>query len=579
MWVRGAVTLTVRATDAGSRDLSALRWRTVPATGRGGACRRASANRYRCWIDTGDGRDDTAATSHRIVLTGEDRASRRRDPATGASPTRAELDPYDSGRGDAQLRYDNAEPAPDVLEVPRGVKPALVSARIAPAGTAGAPVKAYTYSWSYGGKPAKAGTVKAAKLVRGLLPIQAYTVPKTATNSEPRRELRSLPISLRISATDELGNRSATRTVVSTHPCYRSAATPFEWPYAGDLDTGATNAPPCRVTPSSGVFDDQWTETGTSTSGGPRFFMPRFAGAWNATSKPKLEEARWELVDSFKNPIADLGARRIPLSNQLVWAVYKPHSNDLIGTSQQPFVTSAASSVPRRGPFVTQGRACMADERWESGFRLISFKGNDGTDPNDPAATVDLGIRGFIATLALDPASVNVRNDVDCGRSTLPASPGPSVVLDGERFQRDDRYVSESSGGTRCNPLDPDRQGVTPAGVGYGSCGSYDNYAGPPGIDVLAITTATTAVEGGGIVRALVPFGTRARLLAATSYCDPNVPKDTIAVGRYGQPRRQANRALWWLVRVGRIAGWVPRPVSTVPSGVPGRPAGCDRFP
>jgi hypothetical protein len=109
------------------------------------------------------------------------------------------------------------------------------------------------------------------------------------------------------------------------------------------------------------------------------------------------------------------------------------------------------------------------------------------------------------------------RFSIGCGRPAGHGDPNTKSI------QRpgfaNERYVGETSPARHCDIQSGDH------------CGRYSNYQGPPLIanhpgfaNVIAMTTSTTGVDGGGVVRAIFPDGTAYQERDRIGYVDPNVP-------------------------------------------------------
>ena len=296
--------------------------------------------------------------------------------------------------------------------------------------------------------------------------------------------------------------------------CYRPRKRVYRWPYP------SSNLPLCRTTLRERErFDQQATKRNSRVK-------------VKALAPAAAVRGRYSLLDSSGTAFAFLESAPDPVTGRPNpkdgrWRVFDKRGR-LVGT------TKAGRE------FQVQGRGCMLRDR--NSYLIVALYAGNGREGEGGkgAAPVYLGLRGFMSATAIQGAKrTRAKKKIydNCGSGTLKLVKGRDAFrtddIDVAPFQRVHKYVGSSSM----------QRGCEPTGDG---CGSLANYQSLPGMPVRLITSASTGVVGGGIVRAVVPAGASAARLDEIGYCDPNVPAG------------QNERALWVLLRWRGIAGWLP---------------------
>jgi hypothetical protein len=299
----------------------------------------------------------------------------------------------------------------------------------------------------------------------------------------------------------------------------------------------------------------------------------------------------WPLRDSFGHVFALLTQQRIPGSLGDRWTISYP--NGLV------YGTSAQAGLR----LLIQGRGCMTTDRLENqNVMVVLFGGRHGLGPfafgtQLYPGPVYMGIRGFLPRRALpqrglanphgrlrggstdriiDSFSTGCRGESG-PRFVAPPPPEPKVHSSlVPLFDWNDRYSGGGAGGNAGSRLanyhgwpDPKQDRPTrPGPVPARTTGRVDI------VREVKLMKSTTAVKGGGIVRAIVPAGSHFVELDHFPYRDPNVLCARVAPGRV----EAAAVVQWMYVRIvgTRIVGWVPfrttPQVTRCPAGDAGRP-------
>jgi hypothetical protein len=299
----------------------------------------------------------------------------------------------------------------------------------------------------------------------------------------------------------------------------------------------------------------------------------------------------WPLRDSLGKVFALLSQQRLPHALGLdfgnapldglleplgltdIWTVSYPDGN-VYGTATDPWMR-----------LLIQGRACMTNPRLQrENAMVVLFGGQHGHGPfafgTQPyPGPVYMGVRGFLPVRALPPRGLADPRGRLRGRSTqeilddfrtgcsqgditsvpAPTTPEPKVHASlVPVFDWNDRY--SGSGGVK-------DAGSRLANY-HGWPDPKQDLPGPPGpvspqatgradiVREVKVMQSTTGIEGGGIVRAIVPASSRFVELDHFAYRDPNV-----LCTPAGQGRVEAAEAVQWMyVRIvgTGIDGWVP---------------------
>jgi hypothetical protein len=370
--------------------------------------------------------------------------------------------------------------------------------------------------------------------------------------------------------------------------CWKTARA-YPFPYTGPgyrTQQFAYATPDCRVA-GRGTLDFtpiQGFTAYSSIAALPLLLRPPHA-------EPPGAPRTWPLRDSLGNVFARLSQQRLPHALGLdfgnapldglqgplglsdVWTVSYP-DGQVYGTASGPSMR-----------LLIQGRACMTNPRLQrENAMVVLFGGQYGRGPFAFGAQpypgpVYMGVRGFLPVRALPPRGLadpfgrlrgrstqQILDDFSIGCSqgdstSVPAPTTPEPKVHGSLvpvFDWNDRY---SGGG-----------GVKDAGsrlVNYqGWPDPKQDLPGPPGpvppqargrVDIVRevkVMQSTTGIEGGGIVRAIVPASSRFVELDHFAYRDPNV-----LCSPAGKRRVEAAEVVQWMyVRIvgTGIDGWVP---------------------
>jgi hypothetical protein len=206
----------------------------------------------------------------------------------------------------------------------------------------------------------------------------------------------------------------------------------------------------------------------------------------------------------------------------------------------------------------------MVTDAMSQRYMILALWAPDGSTGIGPRGGVrDVGARGFVARSALRPGVFHRANPSDsasndrvidsfnsgCGappdqRSDLlpPAPFAKPVYSKTARYQGAKRQCANTYAFT-CG-------------------GHYGDYSRPRfAADVVPLTSASTGVRNGGIVRAYARISHAWRLVDAIGYADPNVPCGHRPAAQW--LRVDANPGAG--TGQHHIFGWFPRPVSGLP--------------
>jgi hypothetical protein len=263
---------------------------------------------------------------------------------------------------------------------------------------------------------------------------------------------------------------------------------------------------------------------GTRDEGSPRAnHARRFFGRLRRNRGRRGRRA-WTFVDSLGRRLAvvELKVRK--------WLVRNPATHRLIYRQRRP--------APYK--LELQGRACMASDRLERRYALVAIHIGRrrtrvrGRRPSRRTNLVPYQLRAFVPRRALPRrgrrrlriSGVVDHYAVDCVSSELP-EPEPAPLGNPRFRERRHRYVGTDG---------IDRR--------------YATYNAKPAFQgARYLVTHTTAVRGGGIVRAVVRASDPISVVDGFGYCDPN----------YGRRPIKRPVATWSFGRVAgtRVWGWL----------------------
>jgi hypothetical protein len=250
-----------------------------------------------------------------------------------------------------------------------------------------------------------------------------------------------------------------------------------------------------------------------------------------------------------------------------------------------------------------QGQACMTNPRMErENAMVVLFGGRYGRGPfafgtQLYPGPVYMGIRGFLPLRALPPTGLANPHGRLRGRSTrqlvayfptgcnqvdstsFPPPPSPEPKIHSSLvplFDWNDRYSGQGGSGDLGSELANYHGWPDPAQERPGRPGPVPAKASgrPDIVREVKLMQSTTGIEGGGIVRAIVPANSKFVELDHFAYRDPNVLCTRVAPGRV----EAASVVQWMYVRIvgTSIEGWVPfraKPeVTKCPSSSTGKP-------
>ena len=334
--------------------------------------------------------------------------------------------------------------------------------------------------------------------------------------------------SVRVTAVDRAGNATVKQLDVDvprlarrpvSQRCWRHARRPY--PYRRQRDN-----PACRVTLAGGI--DRALSAKVSFGRAGRVLTARM--------RPGLHP----FVDSFGHPFGYF--RQLSLKR---FRIYDQHRH-LYGTTTGPTVAEV------------QGAGCMVTNAMAERYVILAIYRPDGSSGLGPRGQErDVGARGFVPRDVLPPrifhradASASTDNNavIDHFRSGCGSPPPqPAVGLSSIRLAKASFSEAQMYQGAKRQCSRPESR----------TCGGhYADYSRPRfSRDTIALTSATTGVRNGGIIRAYVRTNRPWRVLDAIGYADPNVP-----CGR-------ARAAQWVLVDANpnpapgqnHIYGWFPR--------------------
>jgi hypothetical protein len=320
--------------------------------------------------------------------------------------------------------------------------------------------------------------------------------------------------------------RAAIRTP-SAHPagCYRHRIRPFTYDDQGDN-------PFCRVTVAGAV--ERALPARVSYGRGARVL-----------TEP-LRPGRHPIVDSFGHPFGffrQLGMRRFRIYNE---------SGRLYGTS------SGASEAQ------VQGRGCMVTNAMSDRYMILVLRAPDGSAGIGPRGDErDVGARGFVRRGVLPPSvfhrakpsdSADNNAVIDSFNSGCGAPPPqPTDWLPAAPFAKPFYSTTARYQGAKRNCADS---------LARRCGGHYGDYSRPRfAADVVPLTSASTGVRNGGIVRAYARTSQPWRLVDAIGYADPNVPCGQRPAAQWLRVDANPEPATGQQ----HIFGWFPQPVSGLP--------------
>lgn len=267
------------------------------------------------------------------------------------------------------------------------------------------------------------------------------------------------------------------------------------------------------------------------------------------TLRDPIRPGKHPVVDSFGRPFAYLEQKGLKQ-----FKIYDEHGK-------------FAGKTKRTATLQMQGRACMATTRLIDGYFVLTLSSNKGKNrgPGPGGFAVDVGLRGFVSRRLLRPGTFHHTNpgdsrsndavidkyDSGCGKPTLYRNQAGAPDSIGKPIfnPQSDRYQGAKR---ECAPTSP-----------FLDCGgTYHDYTRPQfDSGVVPLTSATTGVRNGGIVRAITTSDRPFRVLDSIPYADPNVPCGRRPVARwvFGDANPFATR------RQHHIYGWVPRRVTGEP--------------
>jgi hypothetical protein len=331
------------------------------------------------------------------------------------------------------------------------------------------------------------------------------------------RTLRHLTVSVR---------RPAIRTsIVHAGRCYSHRIRPYSY-------DGQDDNPFCRVTVAGAV------ERALSAS------VSHGRGARDLTEP--LRPGRHPIVDSFGHPFGffkQIGLKRFRIYDE---------SGRLYGTS-------SGASVAQ-----VQGRGCMVTDSMSDRYMILALRAPDSNTGIGPRGDErDVGARGFVPRSVLPPGVFHRANPSDSANNDTvidsfnsgcgAARPQPAgwpraapfakpVYSDTARYQGAQR---------RCTST-----------LARSCGGHYGDYSRPRfAADVVPLTSASTGVRNGGVVRAYARTSQPWRLVDAIGYADPNVPCGHRPMAQW--LRVDANPHAGTGQR--HIFGWFPQPVRGLP--------------
>jgi hypothetical protein len=313
--------------------------------------------------------------------------------------------------------------------------------------------------------------------------------------------------------------------VADARGCYSYRIQPYEY-------DGQSDNPFCRVT-VAGAVEHALSATVSYGRGARVLTEP-------------LRPGRHPIVDSFGHPFGffkQISRERFRIYDQ--WG-------RLYGTSGRGSVAEV------------QGRGCMVTNAMSDRYMILVLRGpglNTGIGPG--GAKRDVGARGFVPRSALRPGvfhRANRRDSADndtvidsfySGCGAPPPQPTrwqPAAPFAKPFYGSTARYQGAKR---RC------ASALAPTCGGHYGDYSRPHFAG----DVVPLTSASTGVRNGGIVRAYARTSQPWRLVDAIGYADPNVPCGHSPTAQWLRVDANPNPA----PGQNHIFGWFPQPVSGLP--------------
>jgi hypothetical protein len=307
--------------------------------------------------------------------------------------------------------------------------------------------------------------------------------------------------------------------------CYSQPVHPYEY-------DGQSDNPLCRVTVAGAV--EHALSAAVSYGRGARVLTQR------------LRPGRHPIVDSFGRPFGyfkQIGFEHFRIYDQ---------SGRLYGTSARGTVAEV------------QGRGCMVTTAMSNRYMILVLRGpyfSTGIGPGGKRR--DVGARGFVPRSVLPRGVFHRANPSDstdnnavidafnsgCG-APLPApiSSQPAFPFAKPLYSSNAQYQGAKR---RC-----------PSVLAPTCGGHYWDYSRPRfAADVVPLTSASTGVRNGGIVRAYARTSRPWRLVDAIGYADPNVPCGRRPVAQWLRVDANPNPA----PGQNHIYGWFPQPVPGLP--------------
>jgi hypothetical protein len=340
---------------------------------------------------------------------------------------------------------------------------------------------------------------------------------------------------IRVSAKDRAGNVAVRDLDIGVAPrgrpsvrapgCHLAATRPYR--YVGQADN-----PYCRATLAGAI--ERGLSAKVSFGRGARVLLE------------PLRPGRHPLRDSFGQPFGFV--EQVSLKR---FRIYDERG--------RLFGTTTGSSVAE-----VQGRGCMVTDALAARHVIVVFYAPDGsTGTAAGGGERDVGARGLVPRDALPPGVFHRANPGDSPNNDLVidrfdsgcgAPPSqPAAGLAGASMVKPSYSEVERYQGAKRHCASPTAR----------TCGGhYSDYSRPHfSADAIALTSASTGVRNGGIVRAWARLSRPARLLDGIGYPDPNVPCG------------QSPAAQWFYVDANpgagpgenHIYGWFPRRVTGLP--------------
>ena len=358
----------------------------------------------------------------------------------------------------------------------------------------------------------------------------AAPIDRPVSTSKDRRPHHALRVQVAIRAGNRTIRRLKVRAAIRTSfahaaRCYSHRIRPYEY-------DGQSDNPFCRVTVTGAV---------------ERALPARVAHGRGARDLAEpLRPGRHPIVDSFGHPFGffkQIGLDRFQLYDE---------SGRLYGTS-------SGGSVAQ-----VQGRGCMVTNAMSDRYMILALRAPDGSTGIGPEGEErDVGARGFVPRNVLPPGIFHRANpgdsadndtvidsfDSGCGARRPQPTGWPRAAPFPKPFYSDTaRYQGAKR---RC------------ASTLARACGGhYGDYSRPRfATDVVPLTSASTGVRNGGIVRAYARTSQPWRLVDAIGYPDPNVPCGHRPAAQWLRVDANPNPGTGQR----HILGWFPQPVRGLP--------------